>query len=342
LAVAVLALLAVVGCEKEEIREYQATRVDASRPKGTGALATKRRLLAVIAPQGQHIWVFKFLGPVDEINERAKTFDAFVESLVFDDDNATVKWTAPEGWNEEGPAGMRHATLHAGPKGASPELTVFKLPKSSVLANVNRWRTLDLSLSPIPEAGLGKVTQKRTTKAGKELTFVDMVGVPPRGKGPPMARGRPKEQPRERALTYKAPPGWEEQAPKGGALALVSFRVSEGGRTANVTITQLGREFGGMHDNVNLWRSQVGLGGLSAAEFNALPIPKVTVDTVEGRYLDLSGPKGRMLLVLAPQLDSTYFFKMVGDKDLVAKQKPLFEAFLKTVRFRGAAGADDE
>ena len=47
----------------------------------------------------------------------------------------------------------------------------------------------------------------------------------------------------------------------------------------------------------------------------------------------------RILGVVVLRRGQTWFFKMTGPADLVEKQKPAFEAFLKSVRFDGGNGA---
>ena len=58
------------------------------------------------------------------------------------------------------------------------------------------------------------------------------------------------------------------------------------------------------------------------------------------RISKMAGKETRRILgVVVPRRGQTWFFKMTGPADLVDKQKPVFEAFLKSVRFDGGSGA---
>ena len=69
-------------------------------------------------------------------------------------------------------------------------------------------------------------------------------------------------------------------------------------------------------------------------------IEVVRVDHIEGRMLEFISsqtPNRRMLVVMVPHDQFTWFFKMLGDEALVTQQKPKFNAFVRSVRFSGAS-----
>ena len=49
--------------------------------------------------------------------------------------------------------------------------------------------------------------------------------------------------------------------------------------------------------------------------------------------VDLTGPKGRMLAGTLLHGGRSWFVKMTGPADLVGKQQPAFETFVKSLRF---------
>lgn len=53
---------------------------------------------------------------------------------------------------------------------------------------------------------------------------------------------------------------------------------------------------------------------------------------VQASYGDYSGTQVRILGVILPQRDKTWFVKMIGPPDLVGRQKANFEAFVKSFR----------
>ena len=68
----------------------------------------------------------------------------------------------------------------------------------------------------------------------------------------------------------------------------------------------------------------------------------MNVDGLSGHYADLTGPESaggsRILAVMVPRGDMTWFFKMRGPADLVGREKAAFEAFIGSVRFAGEEG----
>jgi hypothetical protein len=144
------------------------------------------------------------------------------------------------------------------------------------------------------------------------------------------------------ALKYKLPPGWAEVAP--GEMRVASFRVAgEGGKQADVSVIPLPGLAGGDLDNVNRWRGQVGLKGVSQDELAKLA-QAIDVGGKPAQLYDQagenpgSGDKTRILAAISRREGEAWFFKMTGDDQLVAEQKPAFIDFLKSVTFP-AAGA---
>jgi hypothetical protein len=108
-----------------------------------------------------------------------------------------------------------------------------------------------------------------------------------------------------------------------------------------ITVTALGGGAGGLISNVNRWRQQVGLTDWTNDQFTNESATLMIAGT-PAVYVDLTG-KGagagkRITGAVLARGGETWFFKMIGPVDAVAKQKPAFEAFVKSVRFKGDAG----
>jgi hypothetical protein len=140
--------------------------------------------------------------------------------------------------------------------------------------------------------------------------------------------------------SWQVPAGWQEQAPT--AMRLASFKVSgENGAKADVSVIKLGGIAGGMLANVNRWRGQIGLSPVDQAGLDKL----VTTQNVNGSAVSLvdmsgqsteSGNKERLLAAVVPRGDSTWFYKMLGDPNLVEQQKPAFVQFVESARYSNA------
>ena len=145
-------------------------------------------------------------------------------------------------------------------------------------------------------------------------------------------------------LQYKKPADWQE-APL-GEMRAASFRVTgKDGKQAEVSVVPLPGMAGSDLDNVNRWRGQVGLPGVSVAELAKLAQPVEIAGQSASVYEQAganpgSGEKTRILAAITRREGTAWFFKMTGDDALVTAQKPAFIEFLKSVSFpAGAAQA---
>ncbi len=143
------------------------------------------------------------------------------------------------------------------------------------------------------------------------------------------------------ALEYQRPTDWQEAPP--GQMRAASFRVAgKDGKQADVSVIPLPGMAGSDLDNVNRWRGQVGLPGVSEAELAKLAQPVEIAGQPATLYEQAginpgSGEKTRILAAITRRDGAAWFFKMTGDDDLVAQQKPAFIEFLKSVTFPAAA-----
>ncbi len=139
-------------------------------------------------------------------------------------------------------------------------------------------------------------------------------------------------------LTWTLPQGWEEQTPGEMRVASFSVRGSEG--TADVSVVPLSGAAGGDLANVNRWRGQVGLPPIAAdglkGEAGSVEVGNSRADLFEQAGTNAAGDAARILAVIEHHGDTTWFFKMTGDSALVAREKPAFVAFLKSVKFDAA------
>lgn len=339
-------LVLLPGCQNDEIRRYQVPRVEAALPPAA-ADRPARRMLAAIVPKGDEVWFFKLDGPVAEIEPLAAPFEQLLRSVKFTGNAAEpITWTNPAGWERKPGSGMRYATLTINGTNGPLELTVTKLGKEAaeVLPNVNRWRG-QLGLSDITAAELPQLTRTLNIQ-GAVATVVDLTGVgsaataSPQGKPAGPLPARPSAS--RPALHYDQPAGWQEVPPSSSIIA-AAFKVVEGGQTVDVTVTPLSGTAGGLLANVNRWRGQIGAEPVTEAQL-ARDVSRLEVGGTAAEYVDITGPAAegkpaqRMLVVLLPRDGSTWFFKLWGPAELVARQKSAFEAFVKSVRFGGGTG----
>ena len=125
-------------------------------------------------------------------------------------------------------------------------------------------------------------------------------------------------------------------------MRVASFRVAgKDAKQADVSVIPLPGLAGSDLDNVNRWRGQVGLPGVSEAELAKLAQPVEIAGDTAKLYEQAganpgSGEKTRILAAITRRDGVAWFFKMTGDDGLVAQQKPAFIEFLKSVSFPAA------
>jgi len=137
------------------------------------------------------------------------------------------------------------------------------------------------------------------------------------------------------ALTWTAPSEWQAKALT--TMRRGSFTIrGEGDATADLSIIAFPGAAGGLVQNLNRWRGQVGLATLDDAQLTAQTSVVKTAAGLEFTIADLAaegnGPRQRLLGAIASYGGETWFFKLLGPDALVAQTKPAFLAFLQTVK----------
>ena len=334
-----LSFLAVLaGCEEEPIHQYRAPKAEAPE---------KVRLIGVLYPHSDLTWVFKLTGPESAVKAQEDVFRDFRNSLHFaDKGDHPLEWKLPDGWQPVAEAKAppeRYATLRIEAKGVPTlELTVTKFPGAvgGLLANVNRWRN-QIGLQPVGQADLESVAKQEKIN-GDPVTVVDMVGPGTKAttSGAPFMN-LPGAAPDKTPFHYTKPDGWEEIADSGGPIVrAAAFKAKDGDQTAEITVTPLPGDAGGLLQNVNRWRGQVKLDPINEQQLSASP--KVEVGGQSVPFIDTGAGVGGQRIVGA-DIESGgqhWFFKMTGPSVLVEKEKARFMDFLKSAKFDAGKGGD--
>jgi len=332
-----LAGLAFAGCQPEpEIIRQEAPRV-----------TKMQRFLGAIIPREEKTWSLKLVGAEQQIEDVKDSYDSFVRSIHFSKDKDEPTWKLPAGWTEvsqdkldENVRKLRFATLKTGGQ-PSLEVTVASLQGEEarkIEPNINRWRQ-QIGLKSIPPRDRDLLEEFYRTEiiAGVLFYLVDMLGpgLSRPVQAPPLQKDLKPGPPPKLDFKYQVPEGWRQA--EGDGFSALAFVALEGNQRARITVTRAG---GSLLDNVNRWRDQVGLERIKEAG-----LAQVVADfPMEGgkakaKYVDLIGPaKGanvpnRIVGAILDRNGATWFFKMSGPAEWVGKQRPNFEAFLKSIQF---------
>lgn len=140
-------------------------------------------------------------------------------------------------------------------------------------------------------------------------------------------------------LTWTAPDHWKPKP--ASAMRKGSYAVpGTGGADADLSITAFPGDVGGELANINRWRGQLELPPLAEADL-AAAVTRLDQNGLSFVVVDFANPQSaksqRIVGALVPFDGATWFFKLMGPDALVAREKPVFLAFLQTVRPPAAA-----
>jgi hypothetical protein len=133
------------------------------------------------------------------------------------------------------------------------------------------------------------------------------------------------------------PVGWKE-IPNPQMLLAKYVIQGSGDAKAEVNISMLAGQGGGVMMNVTRWRGQLGLSPMSEEDFSRQAATldvggnKATVVDMTGTDAK-TGKKSRLIGVVAPQSGNTWFYKLMGDEQIVEQQKDAFTKFIQTAKF---------
>src|SRR5437870_7629552 len=146
--------------------------------------------------------------------------------------------------------------------------------------------------------------------------------------------------PKERApvaARSTLPEGWQELP--GDQMRIGNWAVEgKNGAKAQVTIVPLPGVAGGELENVNRWRKQVGLEPIKADAL-ATEAKPAQIAGAPAHLFEMSGvdPKTKVptgiLAALQPHGESVWFFKIMGDDQLVRDQKEAFLVFFAKYQY---------
>jgi hypothetical protein len=161
-------------------------------------------------------------------------------------------------------------------------------------------------------------------------------GMP--GMMPPAAKSDPAAK--ASGLNIETPEGWMPAQATG--MRKAAFLVRDGNKFAEVTVIDLAGSAGALLPNVNRWRGQIKLEDITQEELDAQMSP-IQVAGQEGHYVELIGPKNAkrpvaLFGVVVPGQDRTWFVKMIGDADLVVREKDRFKGFAESLTFADSGG----
>ncbi len=362
--------------EDMAIRQYTVEKSEASRSVSSAApVVTEQQMLAAIVPNRDSTWFIKLTGKPTDVSATEARFREIVSSMKFAE-SGDPSWKLSSGWTEQRVGGMTFAKLKDEQSGLSATVTQLASPQEPgdsswqdwVKVNVNRWRgqlalaeqewdAMKGELEELPPLNQGDARAYYVSLLGKgsgmmggpfsggPMSGGPMTGGPLSGgplSGGPLSGGStnapamPASGTNSPApeLVYAVPPGWE-QAPAGG-MRMATFKVSEGGLQAEVTVISAG---GDDRSNVARWQRQL-TPDASEEVIDGLmkEAERFEVNGVQAELYSIKGAEGpdqaAFLAAIVPwQPSSKLFVKFIGPAKLAEQQRESFTSFVKSLKW---------
>lgn len=130
-------------------------------------------------------------------------------------------------------------------------------------------------------------------------------------------------------IEWTIPDAWE-LSPQKKAMRLATFLV-KADKALAISVSRFPGDVGGELANVNRWRGQVGLEPVKAEDLQK-GLEVIESKVGKAKLVDISNGGKQMLAVMLPYEKSTYFFKLMGSKESVSKQKENMVKLIKSLK----------
>ena len=160
---------------------------------------------------------------------------------------------------------------------------------------------------------------------------------PPIGGAGMEAQNAPAASSGQDKPNWQVPSGWQETP--GGQFLVAKFLIrGAGDAQAAINVSMSAGDGGGLLANLNRWRGQLGLAPVAGADLSKqvqpldVPGSQATLADIAGTDAR-TGQKARLLAAVVPQGQQTWFYKLMGDEQVVEQQKEAFTKFVQTVKY---------
>jgi hypothetical protein len=137
---------------------------------------------------------------------------------------------------------------------------------------------------------------------------------------------------------WTIPAGWKSVTPS-STMLFAQFLIQDGDAKAEVNISQLAGEGGGLLANVNRWRGQLGLPQVAQEDDFSKMVSSVDSANGQIQIVDMNGTNAktgqpaRLVGAVVPQNGQSWFYKLMGDEKIVAAQKEAFIKFIQSANY---------
>jgi hypothetical protein len=141
--------------------------------------------------------------------------------------------------------------------------------------------------------------------------------------------------------TWTVPAGWQPAPLSQFLIAKFSITAADGAEAA-VNVSSLAGDGGGLAANVNRWRAQLGLQPIRQEDEFSKIVTSIDVANGKAQIVDFTGTDSkngkpaRLVGAIVPQNGQTWFYKLMGDENIVAQQKDALIKFVQSAKYPDA------
>jgi hypothetical protein len=174
----------------------------------------------------------------------------------------------------------------------------------------------------------------------KSISFEDKTPVPPAAAAiPPVTVPPPTSSQPSSPSIWTVPADWRAVPP--AQFLVVQYSVGNDDAKAQVNVAKLKGEGGGLLANVNRWRDQIGLLPLDENGLQPL-VQSLDVTGGPASLVDFTGKDSqtgmatRLIAAMVEQNGQSWFYKLMGDPQVVAAQQSAFTQFIQSAHYANA------
>jgi hypothetical protein len=173
----------------------------------------------------------------------------------------------------------------------------------------------------------------------KSISFEDKAPEPPAAAAIPPATAPPPTSSQPSPSIWTVPADWRAVPP--AQFLVVQYSVGNDDAKAQVNVAELKGDGGGLLANVNRWRDQIGLPPLDENGLQPL-VQSLDVPGGQASLVDFTGKDSqtgmatRLIAAMVEQNGQSWFYKLMGDPQVVAAQKNAFTQFIQSAHYANA------
>ncbi len=136
--------------------------------------------------------------------------------------------------------------------------------------------------------------------------------------------------------TWTVPAGWQA-GPLEQFLVAKFIIAGDGDAKAEVNVSSLAGDGGGLLANINRWRAQLGQSPVTEADLSKLPTIDASGETATEVKISGTNPRtgkpAELVGIVLPLGGQTWFYKLMGDAGVVTAQKDALIKFVQSAKY---------